>query len=101
MHLVVEYRHVSVGNSAIKEICTARSQVESTFPERWHLSRNFKTVVCQPCQQEKQNLNIIVFLVSSYDLKGTCIIGCVYAGSKSGLYAEINKYLKGSLTANS
>ena len=50
--------------SAIKELCTARSQVESTFPKRWHLSRDFK-IVMHRVSKKKQNLNIIVFLVSS------------------------------------
>ena len=31
------------------------------------------------------------------ELKGTCIIRCICAGSKSGLYTQINIYLKGKL----
>ena len=44
---------------------------------------------------------LFFFLCHLNDFKGTRIIRRVCAGSKSGLYAEINIHLKRKLTANS
>ena len=51
---------------------------------------------------KKNKIQILLFFLCHLnDFKGTCIIGRVCAGSKSGLYAEINIHLKRKLTANS
>ena len=103
MHLVVEYLRVSNILATVQSLNFVQLGVKlNQHFRKGGISRVILKMSSVNRVSKKNKIQILLFFLCHLnDFKGTCVIGRVCAGSKSGLYEEINIHLKRKLTANS